>query len=45
MNRNPFHTQEKIQTTHYNHKQNETNEATVLAIITFIGLIIFVAQA
>ena len=45
MNRNPLHPQQEVQTTHYSRKQDETNEATVLAIIVFIGLIIFVAQA
>jgi hypothetical protein len=45
MNWNPFHASKKNQTTYYHHKQNETNEATVLAIVIFIGLIIFVAQA
>jgi hypothetical protein len=44
MNWNPFNTQEKTQTTYYNYVQNETNEATILAIITFIGLIVFVLQ-
>ena len=38
-------TQQKAQTNHYNHKENETKEATFLATIVFISLIIFIFQS
>jgi hypothetical protein len=45
MTNHHFETQQKTQTNHFSHKQNETNEAAFLAIIVFISLLIFVFQS
>lgn len=45
MNNHHFEAHQKTQTNHFNHKQDESNEATFLAIIVFISLLIFVFQS
>lgn len=45
MTNHHLQTQQKAQTNHFNHKQNETKEATFLATIVFICLIIFIFQS
>jgi hypothetical protein len=45
MTNHHLQSQQKDQSTHFSYKQNETNEAIVLAILVFISLIIFAVQS